>query len=92
MDFLASCGHCCETCAACAHDDGLQLRIPNVCIVDDGRVVSMQMYHNEAVRVLTSGGHFYISWKPSFQSARGHHIHAMVGLSYLSADPDLTEA
>ncbi len=30
-----------------------------MCIVDDGRVVSMQMYLNEAVRVLTPGGHFY---------------------------------
>lgn len=35
----------------------------------------MQVYLSEAVRVLRPGGHFYISWYPSWQSGRGHHIH-----------------
>jgi hypothetical protein len=36
---------------------------------------TVQLYLSEAARVLHPGGHLYISWYPSWQSGRGHHIH-----------------
>ena len=38
-------------------------------------VNSLQLYLSEAARVLHPGGLLYISWYPSWQSGRGHHIH-----------------
>lgn len=38
-------------------------------------VLDLETYLSEAARVLKSDGHLLISWKPSWQSPRGHHIH-----------------
>lgn len=49
----------------------------------------LQLYVGESVRVLKPGGHMYMSWKPSWQSRRGHHIHPDV-VRYLLLRKDLS--
>lgn len=45
------------------------------CLLCAEHVQHLETYLSEATRVLKPNGHLLISWKPSWQSPRGHHLH-----------------